>query len=108
MNVKCKCFIKRSFDSHRGFDNFIQNADLARSGSASLLMVQEKARLDYVYAKEAHIRTGSSSTFELMMERLLQLQSTNAIIHSLLNEHHLERLVEEEEANLAHPIGKSR
>ena len=82
-------------------------ADLARSGPASLLMVQEKARLDYVVAKEAHIRSGTGSTFELMMERLLQLQSTNAIIHSFLNERQLERLIEEE-ASPELPVGKSR
>jgi hypothetical protein len=102
-----KRFFKRSFDSQRGFINVGPIADLARSRPASLLMVQEKARLDYLAAKETHVRSGSSSTFELMMERLLQLQSTNAIIQSLLNEHHLERLVEDESSSEL-PIGKSR
>jgi hypothetical protein len=102
-----KRFFKRSFDSQRGFINIGPIADLARSGPASLLMVQEKARLDYLAAKETHIGSGTSATFESMLERLLQLQSTNAIVQSLLNEHQLERLVEEETSS-EHPIGKSR
>ena len=102
-----KRFFKRSFDSQRGFIDIGPITDLARSGPASLLMVQERARLDYLAAKEAHIRSGSSTTFEAMLERLLHLQSTNSIVHSLLNEHQLERLVEEETVSEL-PIGKSR
>jgi hypothetical protein len=102
-----KRFFKRSFDSQRGFINIGPIADLARSGPAALLMVQEKARLDYLAAKETHIGSGSSATFESMLERLLQLQSTNAVVQSLLNENQLERLVEEETSS-EFPIGKSR
>jgi hypothetical protein len=71
-------------------------------------MAQEKARLDYLAAKEKHVRAGSIASFDDLLERLLQLQSTNAIVQALLNEHQLERVVAEEESNPEYPIGKSR
>ena len=83
---------------------------LARSGPAAWLMAQEKARLDYLAAKDTFARTGRSDAFDLLLERLLQLQSTSAVVQALLNEHHLERLLSEEPAAPAgeFSIGKSR
>src|SRR5438876_8007482 len=71
---------------------------LARSGPAAWLMAQEKARLDYLAARETYARTVCSDSFAIMQERLLQLQSTNAVVQALLNEHYLERLLTGEQA----------
>jgi len=84
--------------------------DLARSGPAAWLMAQEKSRLEYLAAKDLFVRTGRSDAFDRLLECLLQLQSTSAVVQALLNEHYLERLLNEEPA--AHEpefsIGKSR
>jgi hypothetical protein len=56
-------------------------------------MAQEKARLDYLAARETYACSARSDAFGLMQERLLQLQSTSAIVQALLNEHYLEQLL---------------
>jgi hypothetical protein len=83
---------------------------LARSGPAAWLLAQEKVRLDYVGARETYTRTGGSNAFGRMQERLLELQSTSAIVQALLNEHYLERLLTEEPVPPAGEcsVGKSR
>jgi hypothetical protein len=65
---------------------------LARSGTASWLMAQEKARLEYLRAKERFERLPSWHAFERVLERLLRLLSTNAVVQALINEHALEQL----------------
>jgi hypothetical protein len=100
---------QRGFDSQRTIiDVGPSLADLARSAPTSWLMAQEKARLDYLAAKETYVREGSRSAFDTLLERLLQLESTNAIVGALLNEHHLERLITEDDSTMESPIGKSR
>jgi hypothetical protein len=83
---------------------------LARSGPAAWLMAQEKARLEYLAAKDSFARSGQNGAFDLLLERLLQLQSTNAVVQALLNEHYLERMITEESTEPANEfsIGKSR
>jgi hypothetical protein len=106
---------RRSF--HRAFQSPHEIAhlgaleSLARSGPAAWLMAQEKARLDYLAAKDSFAQTGRSDAFALLLERLLQLQSTSAVVQALLNEHHLERLLSEEKPAVPageFNIGKSR
>jgi hypothetical protein len=101
----------RAFQSPHDIAHLGSLEALARSGPAAWLMAQEKARLDYVAAKDAFAQTGRSGAFDLLLERLLQLQSTSAVVQALLNEHYLERLLSEAEP--AAPagefsIGKSR
>jgi len=64
---------------------------LARSGPAVWILTQEKARLNYLAAKEEYERRRSRRAYKRLTDHLLQLQSTNAIITSLINEHFLER-----------------
>src|SRR5205823_12085518 len=64
---------------------------LARSGPAVWILTQEKARLNYLSAKEEYERRKSRRAYKRLTDRLLQLQSTNAIITSLINEHLLEQ-----------------
>ena len=99
---------RKGFKSQRALMVLGPAAELARAGPAAWLMAQEKARLDYLAAKEKHVRAGSNASFDDLLERLLQLQSTNAIVQALLNEHQLEQVVAEEEADPEFPIGKSR
>jgi hypothetical protein len=82
--------------------------DLARAGVAGWLVAQEQARLDYLAAKETYERSGSRRALRRARERLLSLQSTSAVIQSLLNEHALERLAAAEEAPASLDVGKSR
>ena len=48
--------------------------------------------LEYLAAKEQYERQRSWRSFQHLMERLLQLQSTNAIIQSLMQERLLEQM----------------
>lgn len=57
---------------------------LARAGPAAWLLAQEKARLEFLSAQAS-----------AKHERLLQLQATNALVQSLVNEYHLERMIAE-------------
>ncbi|MFL5244690.1 MAG: hypothetical protein ACJ8FY_21520 [Gemmataceae bacterium] len=99
---------RQGFKSQRALLVLGPAADLARAGPGGWLIAQEKARLDYLAAKEKHVRAGSNASLEAVLERLLQLQSTNAIVQALLNEHQIERIVAEEESGPEFPIGKSR
>jgi len=64
---------------------------LARSGLAGMLLAQEKARLDYLRAREGYERGRCRETRNRMNDRLANLQATNAVVQSLLNEHLLEQ-----------------
>ena len=101
----------RAFQSPHEIAHLGALESLARSGPAAWLMAQEKARLDYLAAKDSFVHSGRSDAFDLLLERLLQLQSTSAVIQALLNEHHLERLLSEDVARAPKgdfSIGKSR
>ena len=84
--------LHRGFKSQRGILRLGELADLARTDRSAWFLTQEKARLDYLAAKETYEKTGTWRAFQGVLERLLQLQSTNAIIQSLINEHLLEQL----------------
>ena len=101
----------RAFQSPHEIAHLGALESLARSGPAAWLMAQEKARLDFLAAKDSFAHSGRSDVFDLLLERLLQLQSTSAVVQALLNEHHLERLLSEEAAPAPEgefSIGKSR
>ena len=84
--------LRRGFKSCKAVVGIGEVEDLARSGTAAWALAQEKARLDYLAAKERYQASRSWRSFERMMERLLQLHSTNAIVQSLINEHQLAQL----------------
>lgn len=84
---------RRGFDSRRGSLYLKELDHLARSGAASWLLAQERARLEYLAAKEAYSASGTWAAFQRLLERLLKLSSTNAFVQSLLNEQALERLL---------------
>jgi len=84
--------LRRGFKSCKAVVGIGEVEDLARSGTAAWALAQEKARLDYLAAKEKYQASRSWRAFEVMLERLLQLHSTNAIIQSLINEHLLVQL----------------
>ena len=79
--------------SKRGKVDLGQVGKLARSGPAVWILTQEKARLDYLASKEEFERVKTKRAFKRAMDRLLQLQSTNAIITSLINEHTLDQML---------------
>jgi hypothetical protein len=80
---------------------------LARAGIAGMLLAQEKARLDFIKAREAHARNPNSDSRHHMDSRLAHLQATNAVVQSLLNEQQLEqRLMSESPPEIV--VGKSR
>lgn len=85
--------LRRGFKSRRGIYRLEEMDQLARSGTAGWILAQEKVRLDYLNAKEVYQKERSWRSFQRCLERLLQLQSTNAIIQSLINEHLLEQLL---------------
>jgi hypothetical protein len=82
--------------------------ELARTGLSGLLLAQEKARLDFVRAREMHQRNPSRFHHDRMTESLLQLQGTNAVVQSLLNERELEERLAAEPASNDMALGKSR
>lgn len=69
---------------------------LARSGPAGWILAQEKARLEFVEARETYAGMPSEPNFERLTDALFHLQSTNAIVQALINEQHLERMAAEE------------
>src|SRR2546425_12828771 len=79
--------------SKRGVIDLGEMGKLARSGPAVWILTQEKARLDYLAAKEEYLRVKTRRAYKRFTDRLLQLQSTNAIITSLINEHTLEQML---------------
>ena len=84
--------LRRGYRSRRGVIRMGHVEDLAGSGTAAWFLAQEKARLEYLAAKEQYERQRSWRSFQHLMERLLQLQSTNAIIQSLMQERLLEQM----------------
>jgi hypothetical protein len=87
--------LTRGLESRRGFADVEKLEDVACQGTAAWLLTQEKARLHFVEAKEAYCRQRTWPAFELLLESLIKLQSTNALVQSLLNEHALERLLQQ-------------
>ncbi len=79
--------------SKRGVIDLGGMGKFARSGPAVWILTQEKARLDYLAAKEEYERVKTRRAYKRFMDRLLQLQSTNALITSLINEHWLEQML---------------
>jgi hypothetical protein len=79
--------------SKRGVIDLGEMGKLARSGPAVWILTQEKARLEYLAAKEEYERLRTRRGYKRFMDRLLQLQSTNALITSLINEHQLEQML---------------
>jgi hypothetical protein len=79
--------------SRRGVAPMHNLENLARSGTAAWLLAQERARLDFLAAKEAYCSQGSWLTFVRMLRQLLQLNCTNAVVQGLLNEHAVEQLL---------------
>lgn len=79
--------------SKRGVIDLGEMGKLARSGPAVWILTQEKARLEYLAAKEEYERLRTRRGYKRFMDRLLQLQSTNAIITALINEHQLEQML---------------
>jgi hypothetical protein len=79
--------------SKRGVINLGEMGKLARSGPAVWILTQERARLEYLAAKEEYERLRTRRGYKRFMDRLLQLQSTNAIITALINEHQLEQML---------------
>jgi hypothetical protein len=79
--------------SRRGVAPMHNLENLARSGTAAWLLAQERARLDFLGAKEAYCAQGSWLTFVRMLRQLLQLNCTNAVINALLNEHAVEQIL---------------
>ena len=85
--------LRRGMRSQKGVLGLGQMENLARSGMACWVLAQEKARLDYLDAKETYQKRPTWGAFENMMERLLQLQSTNALVQSLMNEYLLNQML---------------
>jgi hypothetical protein len=79
--------------SKRGVIDLGEMGKLARSGAAVWILTQEKARLDYLAAKEEYERRKTRRAYKRFTDRLLQLQSTNAIITALINEQTLEQML---------------
>src|SRR5437588_1018318 len=86
--------------SKRGVIDLGEMGKLARSGPAVWILTQEKARLDYLAAKEEYERFRTRRAYKRFADRLLHLQSTNAVITALINEHTLEQM-------LLQPLGTS-
>lgn len=88
-----RLLFRRGFNSPRGLTVLGDLESLARSGTAAWLLAQERARLEFLAAKEAFCTTGSWGALGRLLERLIQLVSVNAVVGSLLNEHAAERLL---------------
>jgi hypothetical protein len=91
-------FFRRGFASRRGRHYLRELDHLARSGAASWLLAQERARLEYLAAKEAYGTRRTWANLQCMLDRLLKLSSTNALVQSLLNEQAIERRIAEAQA----------
>jgi hypothetical protein len=79
--------------SKRGVIDLGEMGKLARAEPAVWILTQEKARLEYLAAKEEYERYKTGRAYKRFIDRLLQLQSTNAVITSLINEHTLEQML---------------
>jgi hypothetical protein len=72
---------------------------LARSGVGGWLLAQERARLEFIAAREKFARQGNEDALQAMLLRLYHLESTNAVVQSLIQERRLEDMVQEDWAN---------
>ncbi len=85
---------------------------LARSGAAGWLLAQERARLDFLAAREAYAARPSGRALSDLLERLVRLESTNALVQALLNERRLEEVLSDSGQDAEFPErtnpGKSR
>src|SRR5438132_6896774 len=79
--------------SKRGVIDLGEMGKLARSGPGIWILTQERTRLEYLVAKEEYERLRTRRGYKRFMDRLMQLQSTNAIITALINEHQLEQML---------------
>jgi hypothetical protein len=84
---------RRAFKSRKDVLLLGELEALARAGTAGWLMAQEHARLRYLAAMESYQKLPHWGGFEVLMKRLLELQSTNAVVQSLLNEHSLNQVL---------------
>jgi hypothetical protein len=101
-------FVRRPIVWQRSIVELRELEALARTGLAGMLLAQEKARLGFVSARETHQLNPSVASTERLHESLMQLQATNAVVQSLLNEQQLERLLAAEQPAVETPVGKSR
>lgn len=101
---------RAGFRSKRGTLNLGEIGKLARSDPAVWILTQERARLDYLAAKEEYERCKTRRAYQRAMDRLLQLQSTNAIVTALINEQTLEQMLRPslEAVTPAEPAGARR
>ena len=81
---------------------------LARTGLAGMLLAQEKARLDFVSAREACECNQGPGAMDRVQESLVHLQTTNAVVQALLNEHQIEQLLATRPPDSEITVGKSR
>ena len=72
--------VRRGFDSRRSSLYLKEMDSLARSGAAAWLLAQERARLDYLAAKEAYCETGTWAAFQRLLERLRPRQPRVALL----------------------------
>jgi hypothetical protein len=87
---------RRGLQSQRGVSSLGGELEgLARSGVAAWLLAQERARLEFLAAKEAYCTHSTWRTLGRVLTRLLALNATNAVVQALLNEHLAERLLVE-------------
>jgi hypothetical protein len=86
-----KRLFHRALTSQRAHLSLAGMEHLARLGDAGWLLAQERARLDFLAAKEAFCQGGSWAEFRRVLDTWLQLGCTNAVVQSLLNEQALER-----------------
>jgi hypothetical protein len=80
---------------------------LGRGDPAVWILTQERARLEYLAAKEQYEHSRTRRAYKHFADRLLHLQSTNAIITALINEHTLDQMLHQAQANSA-PAGARR
>jgi hypothetical protein len=66
---------------------------LSGSSVRDWLLAQEKARLEYTARKELYTQRPEPYELARLLEALLALQSTNAMVQSLINEVTLEKMV---------------
>jgi hypothetical protein len=78
---------------HRSLVELRDMESLARSGLAGMLLAQEKARLEYLQARETYERQPNQTSLDRMYNQLHHLQATNAVVQSLIHEQHLEQLI---------------
>src|SRR5437660_1227115 len=84
-------FFSRSVVWQRSIVELTDLEALCRTSLAGMLLAQEKARLDFLGAREENLRRPSRASADHMHQRLAHLQATNALVQSCLNEHSLEQ-----------------